>query len=307
MSILEGSLIQDWRFNPIGESDLPELILDENKISTLLEGLQGLIGFQLNEVPFKENPSTVIVTDLTDSINLNQSLTSPNATEYFIDFKYSTGIIIVHPSRINHNFKIQYKGVGTVNSVQGMKKLLDDLNSANLSLIAALQNLTNNHETRIDDIENNLQISFNGSPNAQTFYNNSGNGFRSVPNIVELSGILYNNLTENILDSIQTRRLSIFQNQYLLKPNLNSYVFALGNFLNIDFISLLPISFTDLVGSVQEGQFFFFFITFNNQNNQIRINSHVVINKIGSNIFTVEVIMLYKNGAFQFLKGSPIY
>ena len=124
MTLIEGSLEQDWRFNPIGEYEIPEIVTNESHEAILLEKLDGLVGFQLNEIALKENPSSLTIVNKTDNINLSETLISPSANEFFYDYKFQTGLVIVNPSQIGKQFEVSYKALGTVNSTKGILNLL---------------------------------------------------------------------------------------------------------------------------------------------------------------------------------------
>jgi microcystin-dependent protein len=114
------SLNQDFRFNPLTSALNPQSIVAETQTVALLAGLSpiNIYGVELDEVPYKETPSTVTVTDLTTSTVLTEATTTPSINEFYVDYTNNSGLVIVDASRLGNTLTINYKGLGTGNSVK---------------------------------------------------------------------------------------------------------------------------------------------------------------------------------------------
>jgi hypothetical protein len=123
---LIGDSSQDWRFNPITETEIPETISDEIQTAVSLDGLGGLVGFQLTEVPLQGTPSSIVVTRNSDSQIFTEVSTTPGSEEFFVDYKYQSGLIIVNASETGEDFTVSYKGLGAVNSTKNNQKTVTD-------------------------------------------------------------------------------------------------------------------------------------------------------------------------------------
>ena len=121
MAIVEGLRTQDFRYNPISRVFVPETITAEPKTCGLIPNMGGVYGFQLNEIPLKESPSTVVVTRSDLTVFTEVVDTAPIGTEFYVDYHYDTyanrGYVILNASQNGQTFTVAYKGLGSVMSV----------------------------------------------------------------------------------------------------------------------------------------------------------------------------------------------
>lgn len=123
MPITEGSQEQDLRYDPITRAFVPESITAEVQTCAILPGLGGRYGFQLNELPLKETPSSVTVTRVSDSLVFTEIDTgAPTGTQFYVDYHYdtfsNTGYIILPAAQDGNSFEVAYQGLGSVMSVK---------------------------------------------------------------------------------------------------------------------------------------------------------------------------------------------
>lgn len=138
MSILEGEIDSNWRFNSRTGVFAPVSITAEEQLVQEFQEFAGNYGFTLNEVPDISSLSITEVKRVSDSqIFTHTTNASVGNTEYFFDYGNDVPILFFNSINDGETFLVKYSGVGGA------------VNAKNLLSIAAR---AGNFETRLQSL-----------------------------------------------------------------------------------------------------------------------------------------------------------
>lgn len=138
MPITEGARDQDLRYDPILGAFVPEDITAELQTCSLLTGKGVRYGVKLYEIPFKESPSSVVVTRTSDSQVFSEVTSDPGPEEFYVDYHRTvlsnTGIIVLPSSEDGEEFEIAYRGLGSAQNVVSSEYIGEQIAAAILTV-----------------------------------------------------------------------------------------------------------------------------------------------------------------------------
>ncbi|MBK8396159.1 MAG: hypothetical protein IPL26_13095 [Leptospiraceae bacterium] len=126
MSITEGDISANFRFNNRTGLLVPETITDERQIVAALPEFSGDYGFTLNETPQTDIAGITQVMRVSDSqIFTHTNLATVGLTEYFFDYSNDMPILFFNAANDGEEFAIQYYGIGGAVNGKNIDALVD--------------------------------------------------------------------------------------------------------------------------------------------------------------------------------------
>lgn len=118
MSITQGNILANYRYNPITQAEVTETVTGETATVAEITELPGVYGFELREAPQSSPPGITSVTRVSGGISFSYVATAPGANQYFIDYTNNSPLVIVPSSEDGLQFTVAYNAVGAPDSVK---------------------------------------------------------------------------------------------------------------------------------------------------------------------------------------------
>ena len=139
MSLLEGKIDQDHRYDSITNEYVLERVSSpgERHIAILLPGLDGRVGFFLNEIPVLETENPTIVRRKNSEVSFDtfdEANGNPVSNQFYINYDQEDSIVYLTDSEIGNVFVVQYTCKGTGQHVENIKSLMSSVIEFNTGL-----------------------------------------------------------------------------------------------------------------------------------------------------------------------------
>lgn len=118
MSITQGNILANYRYNPITQAEVTETVTAETATVAELTELPGVYGFELREAPQSSPPGISSVTRVSGGVSFSYVATAPGANQYYIDYTNNSPLVIVPSSEDGLQFTVAYNAVGAPDSVK---------------------------------------------------------------------------------------------------------------------------------------------------------------------------------------------